>query len=79
MLQHFDIVGDNLELSVKFGDVPFSHVRVKHLLLLAIPTIIEYLLHHGISYQRLPWNVTTTKKFASRHSGTLQRVDQVPG
>ena len=72
MLQHFDIVGDNLELSVNFGDIPFSHVRVKHLLLLPIPTIIEYLLHHGISYQRLPWNVGTANNV------TLQRLRSLP-
>ena len=34
--------------TVHFGDIPFSHIRVEHLLLLPIPTIIEYLLYHGV-------------------------------
>ena len=59
--------------TVHFGEIPFSHIRVEHLLLLPIPTIIEYLLYHGVSYQRLPWTYVGTANEA-----TLQRLRDLP-
>ena len=41
--------------TVNFGEIPFSHIRVEHLLLLPKPAIIEYLLFHGVSYHWESW------------------------
>ena len=59
--------------TVHLGDIPFSHIRVEHLLILPIPTKIEYLLYHGVSYMRLPWT------YVGRGSeATLQQLRSLP-
>jgi len=54
---------------VNFGEIPFSHIRVEHLLLLPI----ECLLYHGVSYLRLQWTYVGA---ASKE--TLQGLRSLP-
>ena len=46
---------------------------MEHLLLLPIPTIIEYLLYHGVSFLRLPWTYVGKDSEA-----TLQQLRSLP-
>jgi hypothetical protein len=42
-------------LYAAFGTVPFSAVTLEYLLLLPIPAIIAYLVHHRVSLTKTPW------------------------
>ena len=61
--------------TVDFSDVPLSHIRVDHLLLLPISTIMEYLMHHGVSYRSIPWSYVDKQYSRSRHLSQREQVD----
>ena len=42
-------------LYAAFGTVPFSAVTLEYLLLLPIPAIVTYLVHHRVSLTKTPW------------------------
>jgi len=41
--------------TVGFDKIPLSSIRLEHLFLLPIRTIMGYLHHHGIGYRSIPW------------------------
>lgn len=55
------------------------HVKVEHLLLLPITTIMEYLIYHGVSYRNLPWTfVNKEDKYAIITDDTLHGLRGIP-
>jgi len=45
--------------TVGFDKIPLSSIRLEHLFLLPIRTIMGYLYHHGIGYRSIPWGFRT--------------------
>jgi hypothetical protein len=47
--------------TVGFERIPLSNIRLEHLFLLPIRTIMAYLTHHGIFYRHIPWTFKKTQ------------------
>jgi hypothetical protein len=47
--------------TVGFERIPLSNIRLEHLFLLPIRTIMAYLNHHGIFYRHIPWTFKKTQ------------------
>ena len=41
--------------TVSFDRIPLSRIRLEHLFLLPIRTIMAYIHHHGVVYRSIPW------------------------
>jgi hypothetical protein len=61
--------------TVGFDRVPLSNIRLEHLLLLPIRTIMAYLHHHGNFYRTIPW---TFKKAHEQEDYVLTGLQTMP-
>jgi hypothetical protein len=63
--------------TVGFDKIPLSNIRLEHLLLLPIRTIMGYLHHHGVGYRSIPWGFKT-KQTNRKEDDVLTGLQTMP-